>query len=278
MKQKSVNSISEKAEEDLLRSILSSRKYRNLGIPDATVLDLIRQAQVQSPHPREVEKIVKTKMHNLIAPYLGDADFSKAEVEMDQVFQSKSEQAVRNYCLRILNTHASTRERVPLLPDFYRRLFEYSGTPHSILDLACGLNPFSLPWMNLPADAQYYAYDIVQPRLNLINQFLRRFGKQPLAENRDILVDPPQIQADAAFFFKEAHRFEQRQKGCNRAFWFALKVKTLYISLPTANLTGTHSKLDQHRKLVYDTLSGLDWPVSEILFENEIVFCIQKGV
>lgn len=278
MKQKSVPSLSETVEEDLLHTILSSRKYRNLGIPAATVLDLIHQAQMQSSHPRDVEKIVKTKMHNLIAPYLGDADFSKAEVEMGQAFNSGSEQDIREYCIRVMSSHASTRERVHLLPDFYKRLFELSGTPHSILDLACGLNPFSLPWMNLPADTQYYAYDIVQPRVDLINQFLQMYGRQPLAENRDILVDPPQIQADAAFFFKEAHRFEQRQKGCNRAFWIALNVKTLFVSLPTANLTGTHSKLDQHRRLVYDTLSGFNWLVREILFENEIVFCIQKGV
>jgi len=93
---------------------------------------------------------------------------------------------------------------------------------------------------------------------------------------RDILLDPPQIQADVALFFKEAHRFEQREKGCNRAFWQALHVNWLLVSLPTENLTGTHSKLEQHRSLVRDTLSGLDWTVTEALFPGELVFCIRK--
>lgn len=270
-------SASPDADENLLKTILGSRKYRSLGIPDATVMDLIHQAQQQTSHPHEVEKIVKTRMHNLIAPYLGDVDFNKATETMQTVFASRSADQVKEFCLKVLASHASTKERIPLLNDFYQRLFINSGVPRSILDLACGLNPFSLPWMNLPPDTAYHAYDIVQPRVDLINKFLAASSRQPLAETRDILVDPPSIEADAAFFFKEAHRFEQRQKGCNRAFWKALQVKTLFVSLPTANLTGTHSKLDQHRRLVYDTLSGLNWPVEEIIFENEIVFCIQKN-
>ncbi len=36
------------------------------------------------------------------------------------------------------------------------------------------------------------------------------------ARVQDILIKPPDVEADIAFFFKEAHRFEQRQHGCNR--------------------------------------------------------------
>ena len=59
-----------------------------------------------------------------------------------------------------------------------------------------------------------------------------------LAEVRDILVRPPQVEADAAFLFKEAHRLEKRRKGCNRALWSALKVKYLFVSLPRRSLDG----------------------------------------
>jgi len=101
---------------------------------------------------------------------------------------------------------------------------------------------------------------------------------QPLAIHQDILVNPPAIEADVAFFFKEAHRFEQRRKGCNREFWQQIHARHLLVSLPTQNLTGTHPKTDQHRRLVMESIAGLPWQVQEIEFENEIVFCIGKDL
>ena len=92
----------------------------------------------------------------------------------------------------------------------------------------------------------------------------------------DILVTPPDEKADAAFLFKEAHRFEERESGCNRALWRALKVKTLYVSLPPFSLTGRHDLTTKNRKLVTDSIAGEEWRVSEITFTNEQVFVIEK--
>ncbi len=262
--------------DSLVEAILSSRKYRPLGIPEETVRDLIRQAQYQSGDAKEIEKTVKQKMHNLVAPYLGDADYQAASTELDSAFASGVQSQIEAACTKIMLSHASTRERLPLLPEFYPAIFAVTGMPGTILDLACGLNPFALPWMRLPPSTRYTAYDIVQPRVDLINHFFSLMGLQPTAEKRDVLVNPPEIRADVAFFFKEAHRLEQRQKGSNRAFWQSIQARFLLVSLPTANLTGSHPKLDQHRRLVYATLEGLDWQVKEILFENEIVFVIRK--
>lgn len=177
----------------------------------------------------------------------------------------------------VLEKHASTRERLPILVDFYRRIFKTTGIPNSILDLACGLNPFAIPFMNLPVSVSYRAYDLHQPRIELINNFFLLLGRLPFAEKRDILVDPPKEHADMAFFFKEAHRFEQRQHGCNRAFWESLNVRYLLVSLPSANLTGSRSMIDGQRILVDRTLKGLPWKVEELIFDTEIVFCIDKG-
>jgi len=260
----------------LAEEVLSSRKYRNSGIPDETVLDLISQAQGQSKDPREIEHFVREKLHNIMAPYLGDPDYAKCGLELDEAYQIGDKVQVKEVCIKILSAHASTKERLPILNGFYERLFAHTGQPKVILDLACGLNPFTLPWMSLPADTQYYAYDLHQPRLDAINHFFQLNGMSALATRQDILVEPPAIKADVAFFFKEAHRFEIRRHGCNREFWQGIKAKHLLVSLPTASLTGRHSKIDQHHRLVMDTIAGLPWLVQEIEFENEIVFCIEK--
>jgi 16S rRNA (guanine(1405)-N(7))-methyltransferase len=264
--------------DSLLAVLMNSRKYRSMDLPRETILDLIQQAQLQTSEPREIERIVREKLHHLVAPYLGDPDYAACQKDLETAYATRDEEQIKEVCQKILNTHASTRERMPILPGFYERLFAHTGQPKVILDLACALGPFALPWMHLSADTKYYAYDLHQPRLDAINTLFTLNGMEPLAIHQDILVDPPTIKADVAFFFKEAHRFEQRRKGCNREFWQALQVKHLLVSLPTKNLTGSHEKTEQHRRLVYETIEGLPWQVQEIEFENEIVFCIEKDL
>jgi len=259
--------------DQLSDAILSNRKYRGLGIPRDTVRSLLELSLAKTGSLREAVDETRAKLHNIIAPYLGDPDYAAAALELASLTSAAD---VQEFSMRMLASHASTRERLPILPDFYTRLWDVTGPPHSVLDLACGLNPFSLPWMALPVDCTYCAYDLHAPRIALVNAYLTHFNREPLAEVRDILLNPPHVKADIALFMKEAHRFEQREKGCNRAFWKALNVRWLLVSLPTENLTGTHSKLEQHRSLVMDTLIGLDWSVTEVLFPGEIVFCIRK--
>jgi 16S rRNA (guanine(1405)-N(7))-methyltransferase len=254
------NSTDPALSEALLTSLLASRE---------TVLDLIQHAREQTDDPREVDHIVREKLHHLVAPYLGDPDYLECQHDLDTAYQTHDAQVIKTACQKILATHASTRERLPILPQFYERLFAFTGQPHVILDLACALNPFALPWMELPSDVQYYAYDLHQPRLDAINHLFVLNDMAALAIHQDILVNPPTVEADVAFFFKEAHRFEQRRRGCNHEFWQQIHARHLLVSLP---------KTEQHRRLVQETIAGLPWQIHEIEFENEIVFCIEKDV
>ena len=84
--------------------------------------------------------------------------------------------AVQNCCREIMASHASTRERLQLLGDFYPRLFDESDKPGTLLDLACGLNPLSWRWMGLPAGTCYRVYDIHAPRVAFLNEYFRLEG------------------------------------------------------------------------------------------------------
>jgi 16S rRNA (guanine(1405)-N(7))-methyltransferase len=218
----------------------------------------------------------RKKLHNIVAPYLGDPDYEKESNDLEKIGEFSSIDETRSFSLRMLETHASTDERIPVLDEFYKKIFAVTGFPKSIMDLACAMHPFGHPWMGLPAECRYLAYDLHQPRVDLINWYFKASGVNGQAFYGDILLNPPTQNADVAFFFKEAHRFEQRKRGCNRPFWQALNVKWLVVSLPASNLTGRFDLADRQRKLVADTLTGLDWPVTEILVGNELIFCIRK--
>ena len=261
----------------LVVEILNSRKYRRLGIPPETVEDLLAQELGRGRNLKEAVKETRKKLHNIVALYLGDPDYAQAENELERAVGSQDIRAIKVTCAHLLSEHASTRERLPILEQFYHKIFKETGKPDSIIDLACGLNPLSFPWMGLPDSLRYSAYDLNRPRLALIHRFFNLLGMQPGGDARDILLNPPVEKAHVAFFFKEAHRFEQRQKGCNLAFWQALNVRYLLVSLPTASLSGKHNLLAQQRRLVYETIQEQNWKVTEILFEGEIVFCIDKN-
>ena len=262
--------------EKIVQQILSSRKYRGLGIPEATLLDLIAQEEGRGRSAKELEQVVREKLHNIVAGYLGDPDYPGARTDLEAAFAADDPGAVKAACRALLDVHASTHERLPAMDEFYQRIFAITGVPQVVMDLACGLHPFGLPWMNLPRGGQYYAYDLNQPRIELINHFFRLASYPELAFHQDILVDPPQIRADAAFFFKEAHRFEQRQRGCNRAFWQAIPARWLVVSLPASSLTGRRDLAERQRALVARTLEGLDWPVVELQVLDELIFCMDK--
>lgn len=260
----------------MIAAVLDSKKYRHIGLNPATIEDLIRQEARHQPSHKAILKAVKRKLHNIVAPYLGELDYAALTDQLAQIHETSLDSAVlRSFCLDVLSQHASTAERIPIMAAFYERLFLATGEPQTIMDLACGLHPLAFPWMGLPTTTSYHAYDIVQPRVDFINQFFIKIGLAPLAENRDILMDPPTFDADLAIFFKEAHRFEKRQPGCNRAFWESLKAKTLAVSLPRQNLAGTHSLLKAHRNLVTANLPE-NRQVREISCENEIIFLIYR--
>ncbi|MEW6504443.1 MAG: hypothetical protein AB1457_10825 [Chloroflexota bacterium] len=268
--------VSEDEIRDWIGKLRTSRKYRSLDLPESLLRDVILGELSRHNRPDEALKAVREKLHNIVAPYLGDPDYSLAQTALRAAFTSGNPQSIRDFCLSMLASHASTRERIPLLGEFYSRLWQITGIPQTILDLACGMQPFALPWMDLPASIRYFAYDLHHPRIELIHQFFQLSGCSCKAIHEDILVNPPQIEADVALFFKEAHRFEQRRRGACLPFFQSLRVRWLLVSLPISSLKGTRNLEDRQRRLMQSILAGQAWEVEEIRFDNELVFCIQK--
>lgn len=252
------------------------RKYEAVGIPENTIDDLILQELPNYRTMKETEKAVKEKIHQIIAPYLGDPDYQQA-TESLKTAAASSPDAIRSWCEGILQSHTSSKERLPWMSEFYEFIFQKTGKPGTILDLACAMNPFAFPWMGLPRSTHYYAYDLHTPRVALINAFFSACEMEPLAAVQDILLNPPRVPADIAFFFKEAHRFEARKKGCNRLFWEQISAPILVVTLPAENMTGTHQMRNRQRDLIERNTTGENWDISEYELKGEMIFIINKG-
>lgn len=263
------------SEEDLLK-ILQSRKYRGLDLPLSTLQDIAEKEALRGVPPKELEKAVREKLHQLVAPYLGDPDYS-AQSDLLSSLPAGDSGALREWCQEVLSCHASTRERIPMLTGFYQLIFKQIGPAKSILDVACGLNPFSLPWMPDGTALQYIAYDLHLPRVQLINRFFGKAGSPGSAIQQDISIYPPEDEADAAFFFKEAHRFEARLRGSSRFLFERLRVRWIVVTLPAYNLTAQHPMRERQRALIEKSVSGMSWLVEEREIGGEMIFFIQKN-
>lgn len=257
---------------DAVNQIKTAPKYRRLDIDDATILNLLATNSKKFKSDKEIIKATKADLHNIVAPYLGDPDYIHEMQTMPSAEDMDDNARRIAYCARLLGLHHSTQERLPDYAGFYQHIFNICGKPNTLLDLACGLNPFSFPFMGLSASTCFYAYDIIQPRIDLINQFFSRCGLQQLAQKCDVLVSPPPIEADLALFLKEAHRFEKRTPGCNKAFWQAIKAKTLLVSLPASSMRGHHSLQSYHRQLLINALPDNRELSHASIFNDEMLF------
>ncbi len=261
--------------EAVVAAVKQSNKYRDTS--EETIRELAETALQQHKKPKQAIKAVRKRLHSIMAPYLGDPNYEAAAERLTAVFAANDPSQIKAACAEILITHLSTRERLPILTDFYRQIFAITGPPRHILDIACGLNPLAFPWMGLSNDVAIYAYDIHEPRIKFINHYFDLQGLPQLARLQDVALNFPQEQADVALFLKEMPRFERNYPAKGRALLEALPVQWLVVSFPSVSTHGGRSLVKRYREFYAQLLDGHAWPTTELMFMGEMVFCTRKN-
>jgi 16S rRNA (guanine(1405)-N(7))-methyltransferase len=263
--------------KQIIEHTRNSHKYRELDLPSEMLQDMLTAEVALGGSKAEVTQRFRKKLHNVIAPYLENIVYAQETERMKTFFQANpTPDQVKAWAIGMMQKHASTRERIPNIESFCQVLRDHISSPDRILDLACALDPLLLPWLSFPNETEFLAYDIHQPRVDFLNTFFALAYPSALATHQDILVTPPAQPADCAFFFKEAHRFEKRVSGCNRAFFQAVQVKLIVVSLPTEDLRVHHSLISYHTQLIDEAVADLPWKVEQTQVGNELIFFIDK--
>jgi 16S rRNA (guanine(1405)-N(7))-methyltransferase len=262
--------------ESVVAAVKRSRKYRDTS--EETIRRLATAALRHNKKPKQAIKAVRSQLHSIMAPYLGDPDYAQAAIKLDSAFAAADPAQIKSACHDIMYYHLSTRERLPLLEGFYRRIFEVTGSPCSILDIACGLNPLAFPWMGLDGPIDYYAYDIHEPRITFLNHYFTLQGLPSLARLQDVAIRLPEETADLALFLKEMPRFERNYGGLGQRLLQTLRVRHIVISFPTVSMHGGRNLTDRYRDYFRQLINDKPWSAHELLFEGELVFCVDKGI
>ena len=181
----------------------------------------------------------------------------------------------------ILSTHASTKERLPIYNNLYAKIFALTGKPGVILDLGCGINPFSYPYMKL-RKCTYLAYDINEEEINILNKYfslLRR--KIPYFDGQAAAADVLQMQkippADVCFLFKMTDVLD-KNKGHKATEEMLKRIPAEYVVVSFATKTMSGKKMTAPRRNWMEWLcKRLGYEFTILEFENELFYVVKKG-
>ncbi|MCR4407880.1 MAG: 16S rRNA methyltransferase [Anaerolineae bacterium] len=261
--------------DEIVRTVLATRKYRSVCLD--TVWQIARRELVRHGDLKKALKGTKSRLHQFYGAFEREMDYEAAISHLDAAFKTGSGSAIEETCREILRMHQSTAERLPILDEFYAAIWTLTGVPHSLLDLACGLNPLTLSWMHLPVGAQYFAFDIDVRRIAFLNRFFLLAGFPPLATWQDIVCHPPQTNADVALLLKTSPTLERQEKGSTRRLLQALKTPFVVVSFSVKSLGGREKGMPAHYERAFlAMMKDEPWQVSKLTFETELVFVIGK--
>jgi len=257
----------------IIEKITASKKYR--GLYYKTVQRIVSDCLKKYP-PKRAEKQAKNLLHQIWGAYFsGIPDFGKITRAFEQDFKNGKD--VKEILLPFLKLQSSVKERIPILNEFYQKIFSVTGMPKTIIDWGCGLNPLCWPWMNLPKNCQYLGLDIDKNQQDFLNKTFKIAGKTNFkAELGDILIDgcPP---AGIVFLLKTLPLLEHQGKGVSLEILKKMPAKFLVVSFPTRTIGGKNKNMvDFYSKWFHDLVRNQSWETTKILFPTELVFAVKK--
>jgi 16S rRNA (guanine(1405)-N(7))-methyltransferase len=260
----------------LLKEVRRSPKYRFVcqdAIENIGKTELAKRRSFKA-----AVKATKDKLHQIGGAYFrGTPKYATWLDKLRTTKRAGNEEEFRSLCIRFMSFHSSTLERLGILDGFYASLFSRLPAIHSILDVACGLNPLAIPWMPIAGSTDYYAYDIYTDLIEFIGDFVKLAGAQPHAHAADVLHNPPTVAADLALVLKNVPCFDQIDKAATAQLVDRLDAKYVLVSFPRQSLGGTGGFLTrQYAARFAELVKGRHWVISRMEYKTELVFLIDK--
>ncbi|MDP3093768.1 MAG: hypothetical protein Q8N16_03315 [bacterium] len=271
---------------ELVKRISVAKKYRPVYLK--TVERIVSVCAAKYPE-KQVEQKARNLLHQIWSVYFPiRPDFKKLLKKLKENAKNMrgvggptshvlNSQKIKEAVSPLLKLQSSTKERIPVLDDFYKEIFKVTGQPKTIIDLGCGLNPLSWPWMNLPENCHYLGFDIDKEQNDFLNNVFKLAGpKRFRAKLGDILVDRSP-RADVIFLLKLLPLLEHQQKGISLDILKRMPAKFLVVSFPTKTISGRQKgMIDFYSKQFQDLIRNEPWETEKILFPTELVFVIKK--
>lgn len=260
----------------LIEAVLASSKYKSIDV------DFIRHIGIQelSKHRnlKAAIKSTKNKLHQVGGAYQTSAP--RYAVWLDELKfarHSRNEDRFLETCKWIMQYHSSTRERLPILEQFYSTIFANLPPINSVIDIACGLHPLAIPWMPLSEYVQYFSYDIYEDMMGFINESLALMPVQGSGQVCDVIHSCPMQKVDLAFILKAIPCLEQVDKSAGLRLLETINADHLVVSFPAHSLGGKNKGMAaNYESRFHKLVEHKPWSIQRFEFPGELVFLVSK--
>lgn len=260
----------------LVQQVQSADKYKRIS-PEV-IRSLLLKEIPKSKNPKQIIKSTRSKLHQVGSAYQEKPIPYETLLEELQLLPADLENPlVLNFLLKVIGSHASTRERLSILPRFFSETLHEISSSRSILDVACGLNPLSIPWMPLSSGFTYTACDIYEDMTGFLNNFFAHFGINGKAQTCDLTRNIPEEPYDLALVLKTIPCLEQVDKEAGFRLLNQLNAAVLLVSFPAKSLGGKSKGMVQnYERHFLDLTAGQPWKITRFEFPGELAFLIEK--
>jgi 16S rRNA (guanine(1405)-N(7))-methyltransferase len=260
--------------EKLVAAVLSSSKYEQVEpefIRSLGVRELTKRRSV-----KETVKAVKNKLHQVGGAYQTE-QMGYQEILDEISTHSDDPEMQKSVYIKAMRRHASTRERLAFLEEFYTSIFTTLPPIRSILDVACGLNPLAYPWMPLPPGSQYLAVDIYRDLASFLQAFFQINRIPGQAWTADVIESTPQVEVDIALVLKSIPCLEQVDSKAGERLLDGLKARFLLVSFPAQSLGGREKGMPVNYSTHFQEIAAArSWEYQRFDFPSEIAFLVKK--
>ena len=268
-----VSHLSSASKVTAAKRIAAAPKYQRIHAD--TIADIVEQEAAFATSPGDLERRARLRLHKVIADSLLSARPSRILRGLDAC--ATDPEALRAWCREVLSRHFSTAERLGSLDTLYPAILEVTGPVNTIADLACALNPFTMPWLRDATDAVYTGYALNLMYVQLGARFLAATGMTGEVRHRDVLVHPEQITTGLALLLKTFHCIEDRRPGAALRLVEQVGARHVAGSFPERTMSGRaatfrHDHIDRLSELT----DRRGWAMSRTGVTGEDVVIITK--
>lgn len=258
--------------------LTAAAKYRDVH-PD-TIADVVALERAGTGDVAELERRARARLHKVAALHLYTARPAALRRGLaEAAAQHWADPAGRRrWCRQLLAGHISTAERLPDLDRFYPAILALlPAAPATIADIACALNPFTLPWLRDATDARYTGYDFNAAFVAAGNTFLAAVYPDCQVRHADVLTAPVPA-ADLALLLKTYHCIENRQRGAGRALVDRLAAGQVLVSFPTRAMNGRAALFARrHVDDLTDLADRRGWRIARATLPSEELVLVSKA-
>ena len=262
--------------DNLVKNVQVYKKYASI-MPEL-VTRLAEKSLTKGLKGKTAVKDVRNKLHQIGGAYFKRlVDYENAQDQLSHLPRDIQSDQVRNFCLKFMGAHASTAERIPIIDNFFKIALEPIGPVTSILDLACGMTPLSIPWMPLAERFTYQACDIYLDMLSFIQNFFNHFEINSMSFPCDLVGGVPEEHAQVALLLKSIPCLEQVDKEIGLILLEGIRAEHILVSFPVSSLGGRRKGMpDFYQEHFFEMVSEKQWQISKFEFETELAFLVTK--